>query len=119
MGLRRLTLTYLVAYLAVGGLGFALLPETTMDLFQSNGDYGTVMPRLVGVLMLGLAYLIFNIVRNKDWHYYPVSIVVRAVITVFLAYLYIDSDDPMFLVIGAIVLVGLLPSIWVHFTHGD
>lgn len=115
MDLRRATLTYLFSYLLVGGVGFTLAPELTMDLFQSNGDYGTAMPRVLGVLMAGLGVLIFNIVRNEDWHYYPVSIVVRSVIVVVLAFVWLDSDDPMWLIINGIVLVGLLPSIYVHF----
>lgn len=117
MDLRKITLSYLVTYLAIGGIGFAILPEQTMDLFQSNGDYGDVMPRVVGLMMGALSFLIFNIVRNEDWHYYPVSIYVRSVIVVFLAYLYLDSDDPMFLVLDAIVLIGLLPSIYVHYVR--
>lgn len=119
MDLRRLTLTYLVTYLAVGGLGFSFAPEFTMDLFQSDGDYGDVMPRVLGMVMLGLAFLIFNILRNEDWKYYVVSIWVRTWIVGFLVYIYVISDDPMFLVLEGIVLVGLIPSYVVHFGRRD
>lgn len=119
MDLRKLTLTYLVIYLAVAAVGFALLPSQFMELFQSNGDYGDVMPRLVGLMMGALSFLIFNIIRNEDWHYYVVSIYVRTVIVLFLFYLWVISDDPMFLLINVIVLIGLIPSYYVHFVRSE
>lgn len=115
MDLRKITLSYLVAYLAVAAVGFGLFPQQFMDLFQSNGDYGSVMPRLVGMMMGALAFLIFTILRNEDWKYYVVSIYVRSGIVAFLFYVWAISDDPMFLIINVIVLVGLLPSIYVHY----
>ncbi len=119
MDLRRLTLSYLVLYLAVAAVGFAFFPQQFMDLFQSNGDYGDIMPRLVGLMMGALAVLIFNILRNEDWHYYVVSIYVRSVIVAFLFYLWAISDDPMFLLVNVVVLIGLVPSIYVHFVRGE
>jgi uncharacterized protein YjeT (DUF2065 family) len=113
--MRRWTLTYLVTYLVGAGLGFSFLPEFTMDALQSNGEYGDVMPRVVGMIMLGLGTLIFTILRNEDWKYYVVSIWVRTWIVAFLFYVYAISDDPMFLVINGVVLVGLIPSYVVHF----
>lgn len=114
MDLRRLTLTYLVIY-----LGFAFFPQQFMDLFQSNGEYGDVMPRVVGLMMGALSFLLLNILRNEDWHYYVVSIYVRTAIVIFLMYLWIVSDDPMFLLINVVVLIGLVPSYYVHFTRGE
>ncbi len=115
---RKWSLTYVVAYLTVGGLGFALAPDLTFDIFLSNGEYDTAGFRLTGMLMLGLAYLIWSILRREDWKYYPVSIVVRSAFVVFMLWLYVLEDDPMFLVIDAIVLVGLIPSLMFHFRGG-
>ncbi len=115
MDLRRLTLSYVVIYLAIGGAGFLLAPGLARDLLLSNRDYDDVGFRLTGLMMLGLAYLIATIIRNEDWHYYPVSIHVRSIIVVALLALYLDTDDPMFLVLTGIVLIGLLTSIWLHY----
>lgn len=113
---RRATLTYLVAYLIVGGAGFALFPDVVLRLFRSTGQYGDVMPRLVGVFMCALGFLIYSILRHEDWKYYPVSIYARTGIVAFLFYLYAASRDPMLIVLSIIVLIGLLPSWYVHFT---
>ena len=112
MDLRRITLAYVVVYLAVGGLGFLVVPQLTLDLFQSNGDYSEEGFRVAGAFMLGLAYLISTIVRYEDWKYYPVSIVVRVGFVVFLTAMLLATGDPLFLVIDAIVLVGLVPSLY-------
>src|SRR5262245_62438355 len=49
--LQRVTFIYLASYLLVGGFGLLLMPELTLRLLLSNGTYGHVMPRLVGVFM--------------------------------------------------------------------
>ena len=77
MRLKRLTLIYPATILTFGGLGFVLLPEFTLDLLQSNQDYGDVMPRLVGMFMVGLGSLIGLFVARNDYTYYGYSIVAR------------------------------------------
>ncbi len=112
---QRMTLTYVVTYLTVGGLGFLVFPRLARDLLLSNAEYEDVGFRLAGVMMLALAYLVWNIVRYEDWKYYPASIYLRAAIVVVLTVLFVDTEDPMFLVLDAIVLLGLIPSIYVQF----
>ncbi len=112
---RKWSLTYVVTYLSVGGLGFLVFPRLARDLLLSDSDYEDVGFRLAGTMMLALAYLIWNIVRYEDWKYYPVSIYARAGIVVGLTALFFDTEDPMFLVLDVIVLVGLVPSIYLHF----
>ncbi len=114
---QRWSLAYVVAYLTAGGLGFALAPRWTRELFLSNQEYDDAGFRLTGMLMLGLAYLVAAILRNRDGKYYPVSIVVRSAFVLFLIALYTDGQDPMFLVITGIVLAGLLPSIYLHYVR--
>ena len=43
--MQRLTFLYLASYLLVGGFGFLIVPELTLRLLLSNGNYGDVMPR--------------------------------------------------------------------------
>ena len=59
--LQRLTFIYLASYLLVGGLGLLVVPELTLRLLLSNGSYGDVMPRLVGVFMLASVAWFFSL----------------------------------------------------------
>jgi hypothetical protein len=111
--LQRLTFIYLASYLLVGGFGLLVVPELTLRLLLSNGTYGDVMPRLVGVFMIALGGAIFEFVRARDYRYYRYAIIARIFIVVALTALYFKARDPLFLVLDAIVLVGLLPSIYV------
>jgi uncharacterized protein YjeT (DUF2065 family) len=115
--MQRLTLIYLSTYLLLGGLGLLLFPELTLGLMQSNGAYGDIMPRVVGMFMLALGGVIFQFLRAQDYLYYLYTIFARAFIVLVLTTLYFRSHDPLFLVLDAIVLVGLLPSIYVAATR--
>ena len=117
MRLKRLTLIYPATILTFGGLGFALLPEFTLDLLQSNQDYGDVMPRLVGMFMVALGSLIGLFVARKDYTYYGYSIVARTGFFVFFFVLYSIDQDPLFLVFPAIVSVGLIASYFVYISE--
>jgi hypothetical protein len=111
--LQRLTFIYLASYLLVGGLGLLVVPELTLWLLLSNGSYGDVMPRLVGVFMVALGGVVLQFLRARDYRYYGYAIIARIFIVVALTVLYFKARDPLFLVLDAIVLVGLLPSIYV------
>jgi hypothetical protein len=45
-----------------------------------------------------------------------VSIYVRTGIVLFLFYLYTVSRDPLFIFLNVVVLIGLIPSWYVHLT---
>ena len=63
--------------------------------------------------MLALGGAVLEFVRARDYRYYRYAIVARIFIVVALTALYFKARDPLFLVLDAIVLVGLLPSIYV------
>ena len=115
--MKRATLVYLAAYLGVGGLGLLLAPSVALPLLLSTGDYGDVMPRVVGMFMLVLCALVGTFVHRRDYSYYLTTIVARVFIVATLAILYFRSADPLFLVLEGIVLLGLVPALYVQFFH--
>jgi hypothetical protein len=104
----RLSLFYLASYLTVAGLALLLVPSFALQLLLSNGDYGEVFPRLAGMLLLGLAVLITQIIRHRIEVLYPTTLIVRLFFLVVLAYLFLSSSDPFFLVVFGIVLLGVV-----------
>ena len=111
--MQRLTLIYVVSYLLAGGLGLLVAPDLALRLLLSNGAYGDVMPRVVGMFMLALGGLVFQFVRARDYRYYRYAVFARSFIVGVLTALYFKTRDPLFLTLDAIVLAGLLPSIYV------
>jgi len=115
--MQRVTLIYLTSYLFLGGLGLLVFPDLALRLLLSNGSYGDVMPRVVGMFMLVLSGFIFQFVYRRDYRYYASAVFARFFIVLVLTALYFTTSDPLFLVLDAIVLVGLLPSIYVLATR--
>jgi hypothetical protein len=109
--LKKVAFVYLITYLSVAAVGFGLFPALTLKLFLSNGDYGAIMPRMLGAMMGVLSFLLFAIYRKGDWKKYsPFTMMARTPLVLFIFYLYYLSRDPMFLIINAIVLVGLVTT---------
>jgi len=113
----RLSLFYLVTYLTFAGLALLLVPTFALKLLLSNGDYGEVFPRLAGMLLLGLAMLITQIIRHRLEVLYPTTLVVRLFFLVVLAYLYLSSSDPFFAVVFGIVALGVLLTGFLYLTE--
>jgi thiol:disulfide interchange protein len=108
MNRTRLSLFYLAGYLTFAGLALLLVPTFALKLLLSNGDYGEVFPRLAGMLLLGLAILVTQIIRHRIEVLYPTTLIVRLFFLVVLAYLFLSSSDPFFLVVFGIVLLGVV-----------
>ena len=113
--MKKYTLMYLASYLLVGGVGFAFAPDIALRMFMSSGSYGDIMPKMVGMFMIVLGFLIALIVKREDYYYYLPTIIARTFIVLFMGTLYIRTRDPLFLIINIIVLVGLIPSYFVYF----
>ncbi len=106
-GVRRthLSLFYLAAYLVGAGVALVVVPSLTLKLLFSNGNYGDVMPRLLGVVLLALGLVIVQIIRHRVEALYSTTLGVRVIIVAVLVALFAYSKDPLF--ISLIVVVGI------------
>ena len=109
MNLTRLSLYYVVTYLAVAGLALLVVPQFALTLLLSNNaaSYGEVFPRFVGMTLIGIDILVFQIVRLRIEQLYPTTLVVRIFFIAVLAVLFAISRDPFFLVVIAIIALGV------------
>jgi hypothetical protein len=109
MSRTRLSLWYVVAYLAVAGLSLLLVPNFALSLLLSNNAnaYGDIFPRFVGMTLLGLDILVFQIVRLRIEQLYSTTLLVRIFFLTVFALLFLMSKDPFFLVVFGIVVVGV------------
>jgi hypothetical protein len=98
----------LSSYLAVIGFGLLIAPQGTLKILQSSGDYGDVFPRVSGMLMSGLGLSIFGMIRARSYELYPATLFIRAYFIACIAAFYVMTRDPLFLVLIAIVGLGLV-----------
>lgn len=106
----RLSLFYLAGYIIPSGLFLLFVPQFALTLLQSNRavEYGDVIPRLTGIVLLALGLLIVQIIRLRVEALYTTTLLVRAVLLVCIAGLYFYSRDPFFIVLIAIIGFGML-----------
>ncbi len=110
----RLSLWYLFSYLVFGGAGFLFFPAPVLAMFQSTGEYGLPMVRLAGVLLLGLAIIVLQVIRHRVEILYPTTLAVRLLILVVLAALYWTSRDPLFVILFGVVGLGVCLTGWIY-----
>ena len=113
----RLSLFYLAGYLLPTGLLLLVAPRVTLRLLQSNGDYGSdVFVRVAGLLLLAIGIIVVQIIRRRVEALYPTTLLVRALFLVAFLGFYLQTRDPLFLVILGVVGLGFLltgTSYWV------
>ncbi|MEX2030528.1 MAG: hypothetical protein WD906_06120 [Anaerolineales bacterium] len=100
-----LSLYYLIGYLVPAGLALFVAPTFTLKLLLSNGLYGEVMPRLLGLVLLALGIVVVQIVRLQVERLYSATLIARSVILAGLLIIYPSSGDPLFL--SLLLIVGL------------
>jgi hypothetical protein len=108
MNKTRLSLYYLAGYLLLGGFALLLVPRQTLRVLLASGDYGEIFPRLSGMLMSGLGMTVAGIIRARAEVLYPATLLVRLYFMACLATLYFAAGDPLFLVILAVVAIGVV-----------
>jgi uncharacterized protein YjeT (DUF2065 family) len=104
----RLSFFYLAAYLVGAGVALAFFPSLALKLLFSNGNYGDVMPRLLGVILLALGLIIVQIIRHQVEALYTTTLGVRVIIIVALVGLFIYSKDPLFISLTVVVGIGMI-----------
>jgi uncharacterized protein YjeT (DUF2065 family) len=112
----HLSLFYLAGYLLPAGLLLLTVPEFARKLLLSNREYDDAPFRLVGVLLIVLGIIIVQIIRHRIEALYTTTVVARILISLTLIGIYVETADPFFLVILAIVVVGIALTSWSYVT---
>jgi uncharacterized protein YjeT (DUF2065 family) len=118
----NLSLIYVATYLLAAGISLFLAPQLALRLFLSTGDYGNILPRLAGLLLVGLGMLVVQIIRYRITSLYRTTLAVRGVFCLGFVVLYASSGDPLFLVLLLVVGLGMLGttiSYVLDRRHGD
>src|SRR5215212_4721683 len=103
----NLSLYYLAGYLIPAGTLLVLVPDFATKLLLSNRTYDDAPFRLAGVLLIGLGILVVQMIRYRLEVLYPTTILIRLGISATLIGLYLRTSDPFFLVVLAVVVIGI------------
>ncbi len=103
----HLSLYYLAGYLLPAGTLLLLVPDVATKLLLSNRTYDDAPFRLAGVLLIGLGILVVQMIRHDLEVLYPTTIVVRLLISATLTWLFVRTNDPFFLVVLLVVVIGI------------
>ena len=103
----RTSFFYLAGYLTFGGLGLFAAPRFALKLLGSNGEYGEVFPRVAGMIMLGLAAVVVQIIRHHLKVLYTTTLAIRTFFVISLIGLFVRTKDPFFLVLVGIIVLGM------------
>ena len=109
----RLSLFYLAGYTIPSGLLLLFAPQIALQLLFSNraAEYGDIMPRLAGVVILALGMIVVRVIWLRLDVLYTTFIAVRAVMLVCIAGLYLYSRDPLFISLFVVVGLGFVLTI--------
>jgi hypothetical protein len=106
----RLCIWYVAGYLIVSGTALLLAPTIALAMMLSDADYGVVMPRWVGMLSVALGTIVSQIVRRRIVVLYPLSFFMPAAMLVGFVGMYLQSANPLFLVVAGVVAIGVLAT---------
>jgi hypothetical protein len=106
--MKRIGLTYLAGYLIGGGLALVFSPTFALKLLGSTGEYGTALPRLTGIVMVALGWLVAMVVKKRVEPLYVHTVLARLGILGVLGWLYGTTRDPLFLVLTFVVGLGVI-----------
>lgn len=96
-------------YLVFLGLGFLIIPNTVLSLFNAPGT-DEVWVRVVGMLLLGLAYYYLAAARLGLRPFFRFTVHGRSMVILFLVvFAYLKLIVPSIIYLG---LIDLLAAIW-------
>ncbi len=104
----RLSLYSLASYLTLGGIALMAVPDVFVRLLFSNAVYSDVVLRFLGIMLVSLGIIVIRIIHLKVESLYTTTLIVRLFICAGLIGLYVDSHDPLFLTLIAIVGLGVM-----------
>jgi len=104
----RRTLFYLATYLTLTGLALLFAPQSTLKLLFANHEYPDAFVEFSGVLMIGLAVVVMNIIKYGNRILYRVTLMARIPMWICTVGLYLRTGETFFVVVLCVLGLGIL-----------
>jgi hypothetical protein len=104
----RRSLFYLAAYLSITGLALLFTPQLFLKLAFANHTYPGAFVQFSGILMLGLAVVVMNIIRYGNRVLYRTTLMARIPMWICTLGLYLHTKETFFIVVLCVLGLGIV-----------
>lgn len=104
----RRTLFYLASYLLITGLALLFFPDLFLKLAFATREYPGAFVRFSGILMIGLATVVVNIIRFGNKDFYRATLIARVPMWIATLGLYFYTQETFFIVVLAVLGTGIV-----------
>jgi len=101
-------LFYLATYLTLTGLALLFAPQSTLKLLFAKHEYPDAFVEFSGVLMIGLAVVVMNIIKYGNRILYRVTLMARIPMWICTVGLYLRTGETFFVVVLCVLGLGIL-----------
>ncbi len=108
----RWSLLYPITVLLSSGLLLIIVPQWVPTLLLSTAEYGTVFPRMLGIMFIGLGSLVSLVVWYQVEVIYFKTVWIRLFFWMGFAGMYVSTEDRMFLTLLGILSGGIVLTLW-------
>lgn len=104
----RRSLFYLTGYLLITGLALLFAPQFTLKLLFANHEYPGPFVQFSGILMLGLAVIVVNVIKYGNRFLYRTTLMARITMWICIVGLYFYTHETFFLVVLGVLGLGIV-----------
>lgn len=102
------SLFYLAGYLTLTGLGLLFAPQFILKLLFASHDYPGAFVQFSGILMIGLAVVVMNIIRYGNRILYRTTLMARIPMWICTLGLYLHTRETFFVVVLCVLGLGIV-----------
>ena len=104
----RRSLFYLATYLTLTGLALLFIPATILKLLFATHEYPGAFVQFSGILMLGLALVVVNIIKYGSPIFYRATLIARIPMWIMTFGLYLYTRETFFIVVLCVLGLGIV-----------
>jgi len=104
----RRSLFYLATYLTLTGLALLFAPGPFLKLLFANHEYPGAFVQFSGILMLGLAVVVVNVIKYGNPVFYRATLLARIPMWICTVGLYLYTKETFFIVVLCVLGLGIV-----------
>src|SRR3954469_14911704 len=104
----RRTLFFLATYLTLTGFALLFAPQATLKLLFATHEYPGAFVQFSGILMIGLAIIVANVIKYGSPVFYRATLLARIPMWILILGLYFYTREAALIVILCVLGTGIV-----------